>query len=111
MAAHSDRPTLLPPGGGPAPLDLYPDALVLQPALLRTLARAGRDTRRGRVQAGGHEVLQALPRILAVALLGAVALGVDHQHPIVGDPAVAPGPQALAHRRRQRRRTGNIEAQ
>jgi hypothetical protein len=63
------------------------------------------------VQAGFDEVRQAFARVLAVALLGAETLRVEHQHAVAGDATVAPGQQAFAHRLGQRRRVGDVETQ
>src|SRR3546814_16118864 len=57
------------------------------------------------------QIEQARARIFAVALLGAVALGAEHQYAVCGDPAIATRQQARAHRLRQRRGLRNIEAQ
>src|SRR5690606_12679848 len=61
--------------------------------------------------AGLDERRQPLARVLAVAVLGAEALGVEYQHAVVGETAIALGEQAFAHGFGQRRRVGDVEAQ
>src|SRR5690606_13417974 len=110
------------PRRGPAPasvpvapaaclLDRTTLALVDQAPLARGARGAGGDARLGRAQAGVDERLQALACVLAVALLGAEALRLDHQHAGVGHAPVAPRQQSRAHRLGQRGRAGHIEAQ
>src|SRR5690606_5763315 len=94
-----------------AALDLATLALALDPALLRGAGGAGRDAPLRHRQAGGNEGRQALARILAVALLGAEALRIDHQHAVVGQAPVAPCQQPLAQGLGQGRGTGDVEPQ
>src|SRR5690606_7748957 len=96
---------------GAAALDRTALALGLQPPRLGRARGPGGDARLRRTQAGVDERVQAFARVLAVALLGAEALGLDHQHALVGQAPVAAGQQALAHRLGQRRRVGHVEAQ
>src|SRR5690606_34304345 len=81
------------------------------PPLLGRAPGAGGNTWLRRLHPPGDEVAQTLARVLAVALLGAEALGGDHQHALRGHPPVAARKQALAHRLRQRWRAGDVEAQ
>src|SRR5690606_7167488 len=67
--------------------------LLAEPPFLRRARGPGGDARLRRAQARFHEGLQALARVLPVALLGAEALGLDHQHPGVGHAPVAPRQQ------------------
>src|SRR5690606_6298488 len=78
------------PGAGRAlPLHLGALALAGQAALLRCAGGPGGDARLWRAQHVADHLAQALTRVLAVAFLGAEALGVDDQHARVGEAAVA----------------------
>src|SRR5690606_11572982 len=110
-AGVKPRTFSLPVAARAPALDLAALALALQAPLLRGAGGAGRDAPLWHRQAGGNERRQALARILAVALLGAEALRVDHQHAVVGQPPVAPRQQARTQRLWQRRRAGDVEPQ
>jgi hypothetical protein len=84
------------------PLDLRAATLGLEPALLGGAGGTGGEARLGHGQAGADELGQPLARVVAVALLGAEALRVDHQHAGIGEPAVAARQQACAQRLGQR---------
>src|SRR3546814_645003 len=94
-----------------AALDVTAFALGVEAALLRRPRGLGGDPLLRRMQTRFDEVRQSLARVLAVALLGAEALRAEHQHAVAGDAPIAPGQQAFAHRFRQRRRIGDVEAQ
>src|SRR5690606_2290370 len=100
------------PGAGRAlALDLGALALAGQAALLGGAGGPGGDARLRRAQHVAHHLAQALARVLAVALLGAEALGVDDQHALVGEAAVTARQQALLEPFRQRARVGHVEAE
>src|SRR5690606_15465743 len=92
-------------------LDRTALALVAEAALLRCACGPCRHPRHRCTQSALDEGRQPLARILAVAVLGAEALRLQHQHAIVGDAAVALGQQPFAHRFGQRRRARHVEAQ
>src|SRR5690242_482582 len=54
---------------------------------------------------------QALERVLAVALLGPVALGGDEEHALLAEPSAGQPLQPRADVARQRRRAADVEAQ
>src|SRR5690606_13692531 len=71
-----------------AALDVTAFALGVEAALLRRARGPRCDAWLRCVQAGLDEVRQPFARVLAVALLGAEALGVEHEHAVAGDAAV-----------------------
>src|SRR5690348_3827162 len=95
QALHRPSPSLLP-----------------QTALARGLARPCRPSwRRERLGGAADQVEEALQGVLAVALLGAVALGGDDQDAVAGKAATGEALQALAHRLGQAGRAADVEAE
>src|SRR5690606_4497099 len=100
-----------PVAPGATALDGTAFAFLAQTPLLRAARWLRRDPGLRHRIAGGHECGQAIAGVFTVALLGAEALGADHQHAGIGDPAIAARQQARAHVFGQRRRAGDVEAQ
>ncbi len=84
--------------------------LVVHSAALHRFARLGRLARSWRTGRGADQRHQPGQRLLAVAQLAAVALGVQHQHAVVGQAAAGKLFQPAAHVVRQRRRAAHVEA-
>src|SRR5205085_8549835 len=70
--------------GAAAGLDVAAALLAFEAPLLRTERRLGRPTRRWPYHGFAQQFDQAIDGIGAVALLGAEALGVDHDHAVLG---------------------------
>src|SRR3546814_10277443 len=68
--------------------DLRALAFGAQPALDAAAPGLGGDTWLGDRQRRVQQIEQARARIFAVALLGAVALGAEHQYAVCGDPEI-----------------------
>src|SRR3954447_14381312 len=93
-------------------LHLPPPRLLPQPTLACALARPRRAARRrGRLGGAADQVEEALLGVLAVALLGAVALGGDDQDAVAGQPAAGQLLEALAHGLGQARGAADVEAE
>src|SRR3954451_528112 len=93
-------------------LHLPPPRFLAQPPLACALARPRRAARRrGRLGGAPDQVEEALLGVLAVALLGAVALGGDDQDAIAGQAAAGEALQALAHGLGQAGRAADVEAE
>jgi len=85
---------------GPAQaFDRRPALFRLEPALAGGGARLGRPARTRRHRGAANQVEQAFARILAIALLGAMASCVDHQHALARE---APAGKPLEPRTYQR---------
>src|SRR3974390_2647324 len=65
-------------------LDVAAALLAFQPALFRSECRLRRPPRGGRRHGLAQQFDQAIDRVSAVALLGAEALRVDHDHAVLG---------------------------
>src|SRR5712691_390979 len=85
--------------------------LAFEAALARAPGRLGRPARDRRHRGALDQLDQPVERVLAVALLGAVALRGDHQHALVGEPPPGEALEPRAHVSRQRRRAAHVEAQ
>src|SRR5215510_281469 len=92
-------------------LDTRAALLAFQPSRPRGFCRLGRSPRLRRDRGLADQVDQALQRVVAVALLGAVALRRDDHHAIVGEPAAGQPFEPRAHRVGQRWRVAHVEAQ
>lgn len=106
--SHSLAPSIL--HSPPSSLDLRPLALPLKPPLLRAQRRLGRAAGFFHLGHAANQLGQALQGVLAILFLGAVLLGLDDDHPVGGDAAVAQGQQAFLVEVGQRR-GADIEAQ
>ncbi len=80
-------------------------------ALARGARRLGRAAGDGRHCGALDQLDQAIERVGAVALLGAVALRGDDQHALAGQTAAGEALEPQAHVVGQRRRVANVEAQ
>src|SRR5437588_7478501 len=93
-------------------LHLPPPRFLPQPPLACALARPRRAARwRGWLGGAADQVEEALLGVLAVALLGAVALGGDDQDAVAGQAPAGEAREALADRLRQARRAADVEAE
>src|SRR5262245_11370889 len=92
-------------------LDARAALLAFQPPRPRGGGRARRPPRLRRHGGAANEIDQACERVVAVALLGAVALRRDDEHAIVGEPAAGQPFEPRAHRIGQRWRVAHVEAQ
>ena len=90
---------------GAAPL------LLVEPALPRRPRRLRRAARRGRAPGARDQLAQALERVAPVALLRAVALRLDHEDPLGGQPAARQDGEAALHALGQHARAAQVEAQ
>src|SRR3989440_10848428 len=86
-------------------------AFVMEPALARPRRGRARLARRGGDAGRADELDQALLRIAAVPLLGAVAARDDQDRALRGEPSTAQGAQPGLDATRERRTALEIEAQ
>src|SRR6266852_7072729 len=92
-------------------LDAAAALLAFQAAHLGAECRPGWPARRRPPRGGADQLDKPRQRIVAVALLGAMTLGRDHQHAVAGQPPPRKPLQPCPHLVRQRRRTAHVEAQ
>src|SRR5262249_6387047 len=92
-------------------LDAAAPLLVVDAAPARCLGGPGRAARHRPHGRGADELGQALERIGAVALLGAVVLRRDHQHAVAREPSAREPLEPRAHLVGERGRTAHVEAQ
>src|SRR6185312_9122985 len=92
-------------------LDPRAPGLGLEAPALRTQGRFGLVARPGRLGRATDEIDELLARLLAVALLGAVALGDDDEHALVGETPARQVLEPLTHGREQRGRMTDVETQ
>src|SRR5262245_21452242 len=83
----------------------------LEPPLARAGGRFGRPARQRRHRGAANQVEEALARVFAIALLGAVALRVDYQHALAGQPPAGKASEPRAHVVGKARRAAHVEAQ
>src|SRR4029079_11368650 len=83
--------------GLPQALDGGATLLGVQPALARARGRLGGAPRNRRYRCALDQFDQTVARILAVALLGAMALCADDQHAVAGEAAGRPALEPCAH--------------
>src|SRR6476619_1607567 len=81
----------------PQVLDGGPALLGLQPALARARGRLGGTPRNRRDRCALDQFDQTVARVLAVALLGAMALCADDQHAVAGEAAAGEALEPGAH--------------
>src|SRR5260370_2752189 len=99
---------------GPGPAQAFARRAVfprLQAALARGRARLGRAARTRRDRGAPDQLHQTRARVIAVALLRAMALRVDHQHALAGEPPAGEPLEPRAHGLGQARRAAHVEAQ
>src|SRR5262249_32940148 len=85
--------------------------LGLQALLARAGGRLGRPARNGRHRGALDQVHETFARVLAVARLGAMAVGVDHEHALAREPAAGEAFEPRAHVVGKARRAAHVEAQ
>src|SRR5262249_15323113 len=95
----------------PQALDRGAALLGLQALLARAGGRLGRAARNRRHRGALDQVHETLARVLAVARLGAMAVGVDHEHALAGEPAAGEAFEPGAHVVGKARRAAHVEAQ
>src|SRR5262249_2365310 len=95
----------------PQALDRGAALLGLQALLARAGGRLGRPARNGRHRGALDQVHETFARVLAVARLGAMAVGVDHEHALAGEPAAGEAFEPRAHVVGKARRAAHVEAQ
>src|SRR5262245_1496954 len=83
----------------------------VEPAPLGAGSRLGRMARLGRRGGAPDQLGEAFARLLAVALLGAVALRDDDEHAVVGEAPAGEALEPRPHVRRQRARLPQVETQ
>src|SRR5215831_959554 len=81
-----------------------------EPALAGAGGRLGRPAWNRRHGGAADQIGETLARILAVALLGAVALGVDHDHALAGEASAGEPLEPRAHVVGKARRAARVEA-
>ena len=91
---QSSKPRRAAPG-----LDVAAALLAFEPALLRAEGRLGRAARRRPDQRFAQQFEQAVDGVGAVALLGAEALGVDHDHAVLGHALAGEAGEPRSRRR------------
>src|SRR5205823_219048 len=82
----------------------------LEPALARAGTRFGRPARTRRRRSAANQVEQAFARVLAIALLGAMALRADHQHALAREASAGKPLEPRAHVVGKARRAAHVEA-
>src|SRR6266404_7773702 len=95
----------------PQALDGGAALLRFQPPLARAGGRLGRPARTRRHRGALDQVHETLARVLAVARLGAMAVGVDHKYAVAGEPAASEAFESRAHVVGKARRAAHVEAQ
>ena len=85
--------------------------LVVEPAPLAGTRRLGRLAWNRRTGGVAHQRHQSRQRLLAIALLAALALGRQHQHAVAGEAAAGQTLEAMAYVGWQRGRMPHVEAQ
>src|SRR5262245_19870000 len=95
----------------PQALDLGATFLRLDPPLARSLGWLGRPARDRAHRGAPDELDQPVERVLAVGLLRAVALRLDHQHALAGEPSAGEPLEPRTHLGGQARRAAHVEAQ
>src|SRR5438132_3603452 len=94
----------------PQALDGGAALLRFQPTLARAGGRLGRPARPRRHRGAPDQVHETLARVLAVARLGAMAVGVDHEYAFAGEPAAGEALEPRAHVVGKARRAAHVEA-
>src|SRR5262249_22952470 len=84
--------------------------LGLQALLARAGGRLGRAARNGRHRGAPDQVHETFARVLAIARLGAMAVGVDHEHALAREPAAGEAFEPRAHVVGKARRAAHVEA-
>ena len=92
-------------------LDQAATALGCEPDLLRGLGRSCRDPGFWVDRGLAYQFNQAFERVLPVALLAAVAVGLDHQRPLFGDAPASKVHQPLSQGLRQVSGVGYLETE
>src|SRR5215475_1948001 len=92
-------------------LDAAAAPLALEAAHLGAERWPGRSARRRSHSRGTDELDKPRQRVLAVALLGPITLGRDHEHAVAGQPPPREPLQPRPHLVGQRRGTAYVEAQ
>src|SRR5882724_6856374 len=82
----------------------------VEPALARAGGRFGRPARTRRHRGAANQVEQAFARVLAIALLGAMALRADHQHALAREASAGKPLEPRAHVVGKARRAAHVEA-
>src|SRR5262249_58726601 len=70
----------------------------------------GRAAGNGRRRGAPDQVRETFARVLAVARLGAMAVGVDHEHALAGQPVAGEAFEPRAHVVGKARRAAHVEA-
>src|SRR6202008_931703 len=94
----------------PQALDGGAAFLRFESARARARGRLGRPARNGRHRGALDQVHETLARVLAVARLGAMAVGVDHEYAVAGEPAAGEAFEPRAHVVGKARRAAHVEA-
>src|SRR5262245_5754199 len=94
----------------PQALDRGAALLGLQALLARAGGRLGRAARNRRHRGALDQVHETFARVLAVARLGAMAVGVDHEHALAREPAAGEAFEPRAYVVGKARRAAHVEA-
>src|SRR5690242_11473208 len=105
-----DQASVVEATAAAARLDVAAPFLAFEASLFRAQRRPGRPARLGALHRRAQEFCQTLDRVGAVALLGAEALRLDHDHPFLGH-AAARKPSKARSRVGRQRDAARIEAQ
>src|SRR5260370_10747065 len=85
--------------------------LRFQPPFARAGGGLGRPARNGRHRGAADQLDEARARVFAVARLGAMAGGVDHEYAVAVEPAAGEEVESRAHLVGNARRAAPVEAQ
>src|SRR5258708_31907951 len=83
----------------PMPQAFYGGAALVRfrPPFARAGGGLGRPARNGRPRGAADQLDEARARVFAVARLGAMAVGVDHEYAVAGEPAASEAFESRAH--------------